>query len=250
MEQRFLHHVGGVVPFLVPADDGTPLPFCQRGRGHAEQRGGLSKPAFPQLNLFQMPLGILAGLDAVAAPVGQLPAHGGNGVPALPGDLGTAEQNHIRFPAVLQIQCHQPQHLAPAQRFAQSGLGLLAQNRHIGVSEAGQIDFAGLLFLGLRGRGAPLRCQQSRARPELQSAAGRLHAGQRQRFGQRFGVGLAGLQAVQRHAHRVALRLLQMAENQLRHRHGVALQFCQLVPHAHKPPIYNVISLYHLFPGV
>ena len=84
-----------------------------------------------------MPLGVLAGLDAITAPVGQLTAHGGNGVSALPGDLGTAEQNHIRFPAVLQIQRHQPQHLAPAQRLAQSGLGLLTQNRHIRVGEAG-----------------------------------------------------------------------------------------------------------------
>ena len=100
-QQRLVDHLVPDAHLLVPAGDGAALPIRQGARLNAKLRSGVGAPFFTLLCAFQPALGVLAGLDAVLAPARQQVRHSGHGAPPQPGDLGTAEQNNVGFPAVV-----------------------------------------------------------------------------------------------------------------------------------------------------
>ena len=89
--------------------------------------------------------------------------------------------------------------------------------------------------------------QQSGTSPVLQGTLGGFYAGQPQRPSHRAGVGVAGLQNVQRRANRVAVGLGKVGEHQLRHRHRIAVVRHQLVTHVRKPPHFKVTLIIAFF---
>ena len=220
----------------MPAGNGAPFPAGQGGGFYAELGGGLGAPDFPLVDLAQVALGVLSGFHPFLPPPGQLPGHGSHGAAALAGAFGTAEQDHIGLPPVVEVQPYQSLHLAAAQRFAQGGLRFLAQHGHIRIVEAGQVDFGGFFFRGHSGGGGPGAFQQPCAGPVLQGAFGGLHAGQPQAAGQGPRVGVTGAQNLQRYPHGIAVCLGQMGQHDLGHRQGVAFVFCQSVGHTPNLP--------------
>ena len=200
----------------MPAGDSAALPAGQGVGGNAKLLCGFGTPLLALLAAAQVALGILAGLHAGLPPADEFPRNGGDGAPSLAGNLGTAEQNHIGLPAVGQVQADQTLHLAAAQGLAKGGLGFLAQHGHVGVVQAGQVDLLGLLRLW-DGCAAAVVDQQTGTGPVLQGTFGSLHAGQAQGAGHGAGVGVTGLQQVQRCTNGIAVRLCQVRNHQLRY---------------------------------
>ena len=199
----------------MPAGDGAALPAGQGVGGNAKLLGGFGTPLLALLAAAQVALGILAGLHASLPPADEFPRNG-DGAPPLAGNLGTAEQNHVGLPAVGQVQADQTLHLAAAQGLAKGGLGFLAQHSHVGVVQAGQVDLLGLLRLRDGGAAAVVD-QQTGTGPVLQGTFGSLHAGQAQGAGHGAGIGVTGLQQVQRCTNGIAVRLCQVRNHQLRY---------------------------------
>lgn len=168
--------------------------------------------------------------------------HGGHGAPPKAGDLGTAEENYIGLPALVQVEPHQPLHFAAVQRLAKGVLRLLTEHRHIGV-----VGHAGQIYLGWfngRGRGAAaVGFQQPRTGPVLQGTLGSLDAGQRQRPRHGAGVGVMGLQNVERGADGIAVGLGQVRQNQLRHGQCIAVVRRQFIAHIRKPPHFKSVLI-------